>query len=49
MDPTVGPIPAPAAVTAYRFPARTGDRPVQTLRNGDPDNEYRWAPTWVAR
>jgi hypothetical protein len=48
MEPIVGLIPTPAAVTACRITAQTDDRPIDSRCNGGGANEWYWAPMWVA-
>jgi hypothetical protein len=47
MEPTEGRIPTPAAVTACRDEARTGEKSIQSRRETSRDDEWRWAPMRV--
>lgn len=42
MEPTEGRIPTPAAVTACRDAARTGEKSIQARRDISRDDEWRW-------
>lgn len=47
MEPTEGRIPTPAAVTARRDAAQTGEKSIRSRRGISRDDEWRWAPMRV--
>jgi hypothetical protein len=47
MEPTEGLSSTPAAVTACRNPARTGEESIHSRRDISGCNEWRWAPMRV--